>query len=512
MKSKLATGLVLALLFASVIGTGATFGTGANGFWNVTSDPVLTYKGSAVMKFKATGDFNFGQFDSFEIIVWDTNASPLNGNFVNEYITKTVTMNTAKTEITVTLKSLTIPYTTAVANGLEAKSYYMNADIRKFGDTALAVDTFGAVPIQVRWDMTMMDLTAGDGWTPTSPELDYTKSLALTYVGFPDQFKYVSNVIPVLGINGLDASLKSDYFKVTYTKVNDRTIKVTIDSEQIPTLMLYEKAIEAKKYDAYVIFDSDLNVPMKEFKVDMTALPQYTTGTNGGTTTDYPMLISDLQAEIASLNAQILTLQNQLSTTGDAQTELANLRALKNDIVAWLSGKGSGATTTSTNAYILAEIQSFSVVDTSNEDALNWRTVQLGTGVNDAGTMVSTYSTYKTAYSDYTKVVAERNSLTTQKANLEAEKNTLQARVDGFAVTEQAYAKLKQNMVNYLVGVGIAVGLLGIIIGWKIAPKNGNRPRPPMPKGEAPREQRLKPHRHKGGVPAQSVHMKKKDL
>lgn len=511
MKSKLATGLVLALLFASVISVGATFGNGTKGFWNVSSDPILTYKGSVTMKFKATSDFNFGQFDNFEIAIWDSNSTaPLDYNFVNEYITKTISINSAKTEVTITLKSLTVPYTTAVANGLKAKNYYLTADLRKFGDTALGVDAFKAVPISVRWDVSTMDLTPGVEWSPTSPELEYTKSLTVTYEGYIDQFKYTSNVEPALGINGLDAGLKSDYFKTTYTKVNDRTIRVTIDSEQIPTLLLYEKAVEAKKYDAYILFPPDLNVPMKTFKVDLTSMPQYVD--SGTSTTNYAQLVADLQAEIVALNAEITALENQIGTTGDAQTELANLRSLRNDIVAWLSGKGSGATTTSTNAYILAEIQSFSVVDTSNEDALNWRTVQLGTGVNDAGTMVSTYSTYKTAYSDYTKVVAERNSLTTQKANLEAERNTLQARVDGFAVTEQAYAKLKQNMVNYLVGVGIAVGLLGIVIGWKMAPKNGNRPRPPMPKGEAPREQRLKPHRHKGGVPAQSVHMKKKDL
>jgi hypothetical protein len=381
--------------------------------------------------------------------------------------------------------------------------------LRKNGDTALAVDTFKATPMQVRWDLSSLDMTGGAGWTPTSPELEYTKSVTVTYEGYIDQFKYIGDFSDhILVINGLDGELKSDYFKTTVTKINDRSIRVAIDSEQIPTLLLYEKAIEPKKYDAYVLFTPDLNIPIKWFKVDMNSLPQYTTTTSTGTTTDYPALISALNAEIATLNAQIATLEGQAGSTA----ELTELRGLKNDIIAWLSGKGSGATSASTNAFILSEIKDQAVVDTSNADALNWRTVQLGTGVNDAGTMVSTYSTYKTAYADYTKVVSERNTLQTQKANLEAEKNTLQARVDGFATTEQAYAKLKQNMVNYLVGVGAVLGILGLIAGWKIAPKNEGRPRPQMNgKPVAPQEQRLKPHRHRGGVPPTSVHLKKKD-
>lgn len=500
MKNKLATGLVLVLLFASVINIGATFGNGVNGFWNVTSDPVLTYKGSVVLKFKATTDYNFGQFDSFEVIVWDTNTTPLAYTFVNEYTTKTVSINSAKTEITVTLKSLTIPYTVAVENGLEARSYYLNADIRKFGDTALGVDTFKAVPIQVRWDMSAMDLTAGDGWTPTSPELDYTKSLVLTYVGYPDQFKYVSNVIPALGINGLDGGLKSDYFKTTYVKVNDRTIRITIDSEQIPTLTLYEKAIEAKKYDGFVIFDSDLNVPMKTFKVDMTGLPTYTTTTGTGTTTDYQALITALQAEIAGLNAQITTLEGQ---TGSS-TELAELRALKNTLVSQLFTYG--VTTTTSNAGVgttLAEVAGY---------ADQWKKVS-GLGYSDGGALYTDFTLFKAQaqnptcpstpcnYNNYVPK-STYDSLVAERDGLKADKQKLEGDV------------LNAKGVNYSWGIaGAVVGfLLGVLILWSLRPKNGNITRPSNIKPIAPQENRLKPHRHKGGVPPQSTHIKKKEF
>ena len=493
--------LVAGIILTSAFSTSATFGNGNNGYWT-SSDYVLAYKGSVQMKFKMQDDYNFGNFDSFEVVAWDSNTSPLDYNFVNEHITKTISINSAKTEVTVTLKSLVIGYTDAVANGVEPKSYYLQVDLRKNGDTALGVDTFKATPMQVRWDLSSLDMTGGAGWTPTSPELEYTRSVTVTYEGYIDQFKYIGDFSEhVLVINGLDGELKSDYFKTTVTKINDRSIRVVIDSEQIPTLLLYEKAIEPKKYDAYVLFTPDLNIPIKWFKVDMNSLPQYTTTTSTGTTTDYPALISALNAEIATLNAQIATLEGQTGSTA----ELSELRALRNTAIAQLFEYGTA--NDSSNAFISTALA------TAVNDGKNWKQLG-GLGYSTGSALFTDFTTYKAqatnpsctpcnysnyvAKSTYDNVVYERATLTAKNTEL-VDKNT--------ELTNQvATAK----GANYLWGIaGLIIGAVGMALITARKPKNGNRPRPPV--GAPNLEQRLKPHRHKGGVPPEPSQRKKKE-
>jgi stress response protein SCP2 len=300
-------------------------------------------------------------------------------------------------------------------------------------------------------------------------------------------------------INGLDATLKSDYFKTTVTKVNDRSIRVTIDSEQIPTIKLYEKAIEAKKYDAYIMFHPDLNIPSKTFKVDFDNLPQYTTGTGTGTTTDYPALITALQAEITSLNAQIATLQGQ---TGSA-TELTELRALRNTAIAHLFDYS--VTNDSSNAFIS------SALATAVNDGKNWKQLG-GLGYASGSALYTDFTTYKAQSTNpscptcpacnYTgwvtkatndAVVSERDTFSIKNAELE---------------TQIANANNTRN--GYIIGVGLVALIVGLVIGAKsTGPKNGNRPRPPV---GPPTPQGLKPLRHNGGVPPRSVQRKKKEF
>ncbi len=486
---------LIALLVAPMF-VGATYGNGTNGYFT-SSDYTMAYKGSVTMKFKAQSDFNFGEFDAFEVAIWDANATaPLDYYFVNEHIQKTVTVNTAKTEVTITLKSLVIDYTTAIAKGLKPKNYYLKVDLRKNGDTLLGVDNFSATPTQVRWDMSTFDISGGNGWVPTSAELDYTKSLTMTYEGYADQFKNIGDFSEhTLVINGLDASLKSDYFKTSITKVNDRSIRITIDSEQIPTIKLYEKIIEAKKYDAYVLFDSDLNIPAKWFKVDMDNLPAYTTSTGTGTSTDYQAVISALQAEITAKDAQIATLTANSGST----TELTELRALRNTAVSQLFTYG--ATSQSTNGALESYLAS------AVNDAKNWDQLT-GLGYSTGATLLTDFTSYKAqaqnpncpaTQCNYNNYVPKStyDSLNSQKAVLEGNVSMLQSELANAGKTNYTYA----------IAGGIIGFLTGAILLWGMRPKNGDRPRPPV---GPPVDQRLKPHRHKGGMPQDSALRKKK--
>jgi len=497
MRKEIIALVTVGLLLISSTLISATYGNGTNGFWT-SSDYTMVYKGSVTMKFKAQTDFNFGQFDAFEVTIWDANATaPLDYNFINEHIQKTVTVNTAKTEITVTLKSLTIDYTNAVAKGMEAKNYYLKVDVRKNGDTLLGVDNFLATPTQVRWDLTSYDIEGGDGWKPDSAELDYTKSVTLTYEGYIDQFKNIGDFSQhSLGINGLDSTLKSDYFKTTITKINDRSIRITIDSEAIPTIKLYENVVEAKKYDGYIIFHPDLNIPTKYFKVDMDNLPSYSTGTG----TDYQAVISALQAEVTAKNATIATLQAQIDSGTTSSTELSELRGLRNTAVSQLFAYG--ATNDSTNTALSTYLA------TAVGEAKNWDVLS-GLGYTSGSTLYTDFVSYKaqaqnpscpTTQCNYSNYVAKSqyDSLNTQNTALVTERDNLQ--------TELANATTKTNMYGIY---GFLAGALIFGIGaWVLKkPKNGNRPRPPTPQNP---EQKLTPHRHKGGVPPESALRKKK--
>lgn len=489
--------ILLTLILVALVtlpSTMGVYGNGTNGYWVTTADSVLDYKHSLTLKFKMNTDYNFGQFNSFEAYIVDANTTaPVNPEFLNEHITKNISVNSNKTEVTVTLTSQTIYYTDAIENGLDDKAYYIKVDLKKNGDTVAGVDTFGAIPIRVIWDLNDLDLSQGAGWTPTSPELDYTRSLIMTYEGYEDQFKFISSFDSyAFGINGFDTTLKSDYFKVSsITKLNNRSIRLTFDSEQIPTELLYEKVIEAKKYDAYILFHPDLKIPTKTFKVDMTELPAYSSGTgiDSGTT------IAQLQGEITAKNAtisalqtQVTTLQAQVGGSTDVQTELTELRGLRNTVVSLAFDYGAlNDSTSGALASYLGQMAG---------DAKKWtsdgqlRPVSCPT-TNCPTCQTCNYSSY-VAKTTYDGVVAEKTALETQKGEVEDQlKNAVQTR----------------NI--YLIGAGLVALVLGLFIGYKSAPKNGNRPRPPV---GPPVDQRLKPHRHKGGVPPQSTHVKKKEL
>ena len=496
--------LVAGIILTSAFSASATFGNGSNGFWVTPSDSVLAYKSSLQMKFKMNSDFNFGEFDSFEVRIWDTNATaPLNTDFINSKITKTISTNTAKTEVSFTLKSNTITYDEMVNQGLDPKIYYLMVDLRKNGDTSAGLDNFSATPIRIAWDLTTLNFDTGDGWMgATVPELEYTRAMTVEFEGFEDQFKDINNLSEKcsFAINGLDGALKSDYFKIIITKLNARTIRVTIESEAIPTLQLYEKAVEAKKYSGYILFDSELNIPTKYFKVDLTALPTYTTPSGTGTTTDYPALISALNAEIATLNAQIATLEGQTGSTA----ELSELRSLRNTAIAQLFEYGT--TNDSSNTFVGTALA------TAVNDGKNWKQLG-GLGYASGSALFTDFTTYKaqatnpsctpcnyTNYvtkSTYDGVVAERATLTAKNTEL-VDKNT--------ELTNQvATAK----GANYLWGIaGLIIGAVGMALITARKPKNGNRPRPPV---GPPQDQRLKPHRHKGGVPPEPSQRKKKE-
>jgi len=100
---------------------------------------------------------------------------------------------------------------------------------------------------------------------------------------------------------------------------------------------------------------------------------------------------------------------------------------------------------------------------------------------------------------NYAPYTSQIDTLKNDKATLETQKADLETRLD----------TAEKSLYTYAIGAGLIALILGLILGYKTAPKDGNRPRPPMPTQPQPT---LKPHKHKGGVPPQSAHVKKKEL
>lgn len=490
--------ILVALLIVGLLGiapaiVSATAGNGTNGFWQETS-PTLTYKGSTIsLHFKAQTDYNFGAYDSFEVIIGDTNATnPVGSYILNNYIDRTVTINSTKKEVTITLVSKEVPYTVAQQYNLKAKYYNLWLDLRKYGDTSHSVDTFGAEPLIVKWNVSNIDLSVGDGWDKTSPSIAYNGSLTLVYEGYPDQFKNITEFPYSWDVTGLSQDIKDNYFTVEIAKVNDRQLRVSITSQPVTGFWAWYRGVQPIKYAGRISIWG-AGVPYKDVQVDMTKRPDYTSTVSDPSDTNG--IIAQLQNEITAKNAtisslqtQVTALQAQVGTGTDTQTELTELRGLKNTVVSLASDYG--ATNDSTSGALASYIGQMS------SDAKKWtsdgqlRPVSCPT-TNCPTCPTCNYSSY-VAKATYDGVVAEKTALETQKVEAEAQlKNAVQTR----------------NI--YLIGAGLVALVLGLFIGYKSAPKNGNRPRPPV---GPPVDQRLKPHRHKGGVPPQSTHVKKKEL
>jgi hypothetical protein len=164
-----------------------------------------------------------------------------------------------------------------------------------------------------------------------------------------------------------------------------------------------------------------------------------------------------------------------------------------------------GTTNDSSNAFISTALA------TAVNDGKNWKQLG-GLGYASGSALFTDFTTYKAQatnpsctpctacnYSNYVaksthdSVVTERDGYKTKNSELETQ-----------------IANIKNTRNGYIIGASLVALIVGLVIGAKsVRPKNGNRTRPPV---GPPQDQRLKPHRHKGGVPPQSVHMKKKEL